>query len=332
MFFKDKYKPIFFDDYSIYKNITYKLKNLIESGDISNIIFYGKDGSGKYTMARCFINEIFKRKIEIEKKIIKIKINNSLKEIEIMGSQYHFEIDIIKYNALLNNRVNLINIIKLLVSFKEISGECDYKIILIKNIHNINHPILYIKNFIEKYHTNVRFIFTSARITNNLKDIQSFFTLISLSQLDIDQYIILSNKILIEENRKISKTKIKEIIGHNPILENILIKLEIICNNKGKYIDPIDSSINELYNMIITKKIGNILKIRELLYKLISKNFDIKMIIQKLYMKIIYNKKITDENKIIITRIFSIYESRIYKSYKDLIHLEALLISILNII
>ena len=331
MFFKDKYKPIFFDDYRIYKNIISKLKNLIDSGDISNILFYGQNGFGKYTMARCFINELFKKKIEIEKKIIKIKINNSFKEIEIMGSQYHFEIDIMKYNTLLN-RTNLINILKLLVSFKAINSEYDYKIILIKNIHNINHPILYIKNFIEKYYTNVRFIFTSARITNHLKDIQSFFTLISLPQLDKDQYLILTNKILSEEHLKISKTKIKEIIDNNPVLENILIKLEIICNNKGKYIDPIDSYINELYNMILTKKIGNILKIRELLYKLISKNFDIKMIIQILYIKIINNKKITDENKIIITMIFTKYERRIYKSYKDLIHLESLLISVLNII
>ena len=330
MFFKDKYKPKFFKDYFIYKNEISKLKNLTEKGDIPNILFYGQDRNENYTMARCFLNESFNKEIEIEQKLIKLRVNNYLKEIELYASQYHFEIDIMKYNSLLN-RTNLINIIKMLVSYKEINGECNYKIILIKNIHNINHSLAYIKNFIEKYSDNVRFIFTSSKLSNNLIEILSFFLFFKLPTPSNNEYLDLCKHIVsIEGKGKITHKSISYIIETNDRLENILLKLEIALNNKTNYIDPIDNNITQLFNLVVSKKINNISKIRELIYKLISNNLDIKIIFKNIFKKFINYNEISDAKKIQIICLFCKYEPRIYKSYKDLIHLEALLISILN--
>ena len=68
MLFKDKYRPIWFDDYKIHREIISKLQNIKD--DIPNLLLYGIEGIGKSTMVKCFLNEMFNKNIEITKKIL----------------------------------------------------------------------------------------------------------------------------------------------------------------------------------------------------------------------------------------------------------------------
>jgi hypothetical protein len=58
-----------------------------------------------------------------------------------------------------------------------------------------------------------------------------------------------------------------------------------------------------------------------------SKNYDIKYIFKHIFNELLYNNKI--KNKIQIIEIFNNYNNN---SFKNIIHLESLLINLMNII
>jgi DNA polymerase III delta prime subunit len=328
MLFKDRYTPYCFDDYKIHRKIISKLRNITE--DPPNLLFYGKEGIGKSTMVNCFLNEMFNTKIEITKKTVKLKINNISKELEINSSIYHFEINLTKY-SLLNNRNYLCELLKLLVSYQEINKTCPYKIIVIKNAHHINHSLIYFKNIIEKY-SKVRFILTTTCITHKLINLTKLCTLITLKQPPLEEINKFCNTII--ENEKFNKptTKLLKDIVKEKNFNHILIKLEIVIQNKSKYIDPIKKEIENLYILLMKPSINSIIKIRELIYSLISKNIDIEIIIKQIYTRLINNKNMEIQKKKEITKQFAEYDTRIKKSFKNVIHIETLLIILLKII
>ena len=328
MLFKDRYTPHFFDDYKIHKHIVSKLNNIKD--DPPNLLFYGKEGIGKSTMVNSFLNEMFNTKIETTKKTIKLKINNISKDLDINSSIYHFEINLTKY-SLFNNRNYLCALLKILISYQEINKTCQYKIIVIKNAHHINHSLSYFKNIIEKY-SNVRFILTTTCISHNLKQITKLVTLISLKPPIQDEIVELCNTILKVEKFNKPTTKLFKDIVKEKSLIHILIKLELVIQNKSKYIDPIKKEIDNLYTLLMKPSINNILKIRELIYYMISKNIDIEIIIKQIYTRLINNKNIETQKKKEITKQFVEYDVRLKNSFKNIIHIETLLIILLKIL
>ena len=148
----DKYKPVYIDDFKIHLNLKSVLIRLYKN-DISNILLYGLEGSGKLTIAKCLINSFYKTDIKTKKNCI--KINN--KELKFNSSDYHFEIILDKYF----NKKNFDELLMYLCSNTDINNKCKFKLIIIKNIEYIdNYSLLIIKNILEKNHS-IKFILIS---------------------------------------------------------------------------------------------------------------------------------------------------------------------------
>ena len=94
------------------------------------------------------------------------------------------------------------------------------------------------------------------------------------------------------------------------------------------YIDIYNNNINNIIKLIEKKKISSIIKIRETLYDLISKNYSINEIFNKISKYFISNYNFKKE----MIDLSISYEYKINNSFKSIIHLEAFLINILNII
>ena len=98
MLLRDKYHPKKLSDYLIHKKLTLKLKNFFINKDIPNLIIYGPYGSGKFSIAKSIIMEIFGEDVNNMNNIeYPIKIVNNTKLINVKYSNFHYEILINKY-------------------------------------------------------------------------------------------------------------------------------------------------------------------------------------------------------------------------------------------
>jgi hypothetical protein len=324
MLLSDKIKPIFFNEYIINKDITNKLQNFIKY-DIDNLIIYGKEGSGKFTLLKSLLNEYYNT--DIKTSLVSFKINtnyNNYKNISIYNSIYHFEIVINKY--FISNKVLLINLLNIITSDSSVNNN-DYKIIIIRNLHYANAEfILLIKNIIEKKYNSIKFLLTTTNLTNVIM-LKTFCTLVRLNyspKETISNYI---NKYVKSNNIKIKKNIIETIVNENYSygLNKILIKLEKILINV-KYEDILLDNYKIILQLMQEKKLININKIRNILYDLQSKNINIENIF-KLLLNYIIKSKIKEKEKVIDLIIK--YNINYSKSYKSIIQIESLIINII---
>jgi len=303
----DKYKPVFLDDYKIHLNIIPKLKILCKK-DITNILVYGPKGSGKLTLVKSLLNTYYNTNIKQSTKLV--KINN--KELSFKDSQYYFEIILDNYY----NKKKFEELILYLCGSNDINNK--FKLIIIKNIEYINNESLRIvKYFIEKKSNNIRFIFITSNISNINDFFKGFFLLLRLpypNKTEIYNYV--------SSIYNINNSKIKSIINETNNLTSLFLLLEI--NMINNYICPYNTCSNKFIQLLTSKKINNILKIRELLYTIMSKNYDLKIICFNILKQILNSK--SDKKKEII-ELYNKYDNK-NNSFKNIIHIEALLINI----
>ena len=124
----------------------------------------------------------------------------------------------------------------------------------------------------------------------------------------------------------INKSKITKVLNETSRLTEIFMKLEI--NNINSYNDPYITKSNKLVKLIETKKTSNILKIRELIYDLMAKNYNLNNIYKHIFNTLIISNydNVTKQN---IIKLYSNYNNN---NFKNIIHIESLLINIMNIL
>lgn len=305
----DKYKPVFLDDYKIHLNIIPKL-NILCKKDISNILLYGPKGSGKLTLIKSLLNTYYKTNIIQTDKLV--KINN--KELVFKESKYYFEVILDKYY----NKKKFEEILLYLCDSNDINNK--FKLIIIKNIEYIsNESFRIIKYFIEKKYNTIRFIFITSNISNINPFFKGFFLLLRLPYPNKNELFNYVSTIY-----NINSLKIKSIINDTNNLTSLFLLLEI--NMINKYTCPYKTLSNKFIKLLEGKN-NNILKIRELLYTIMSKNYDLKIICHNILKQILSSEC---DNKKEIIELYTYYDNK-NKSFKNIIHTEALLINIIKL-
>ena len=323
MLLKDLHKPYFFNDFIINKQIVNKLKNLVYNNTLSNLLLYGPEGSGKFTILNSVLNEIYKKKIILRNESFKVSLNNLYKDISINVSEFHFEILLDSYT--LNDKNYLQKLIEIITSSNEVNELCKYKIIVIKNIDLASSNILLlIKKIIEKKYDSVLFFLTATNISKINKYLKGFIAYVrvpSPSLISISSFI----KEKLNFNQKDHKEIDKILKGRN--LNTIFINVELFLQNK-KFINYLEVDINKIVNYVLKPKINNVFKIREILYNFIAFNYNLKIIKNNIINKIF--KKIDNKNKLDVILIFNTFDISINYSYKNIIHIEAFLVNLMN--
>ena len=308
----DKYNPIYLKDYQIHLNIIPKLNKLCKK-DISNILFYGSSNTGKLTLVNALLNTYYKIH-NIEKTNI-IKINN--KEIKFNSCNNYFKIILNNYY----NKKNFDLLINYLCENNEVNNKC--KLIIIKNIEFIDfESFKSIKNIIEKKYNSIRFIFITSNLSKINDFIKGFFLLIRIPTPCKKELFIYLKTIY----PNVCNSKIKKILNETSKLTELFMKFEI--NNINNYNDPYIIRTNKLVKLIEHKKTSNILKIREIIYDLMAKNYDLNKIYRNIF-KILLSKNYNNNTKQSILKLYNNYNNN---NFKNIIHIESILINIMNIL
>ena len=136
------------------------------------------------------------------------------------------------------------------------------------------------------------------------------------------------------ENLNLSTANIENCIKYcTKNINKILINLEDIKYNKSynKYNDIYQYQIKEVCELINNLKVSNMLLIREKIYKMSSINIDVKMIL-KTIAEYFLKSNIDSNKKLAILEKATLFDLRLEKSYKELIHLESFVINIMEIL
>jgi hypothetical protein len=314
-----KFYETHFEDYIISckkTNLHPKLNKVLDKvsnniSHISNLIFYGPSGSGKYTQLLNFIKKYSPTELKYEKKI---SIIYNKKQYYFKISDIHYEIDmsLLGCNSkLLWNDIYL-QLIDIISAKNDKSG-----IIVCKNFHEIHNELLDIfYSYIQQNNTTGLYI--------------KFFIL--TEQLSFIPDNILESCEVISIPRP-SKTNYNKCIKTKHLIQNLNIH-----NIKTLYIEKYDPTpqfciiCDKILDFMITIESINFIKLRELLYNILIYNLDISQCIWYILSKLIASEKIHSHNmsRILIKtyEFFQYYNN----NYRPIYHIENYLLYIMNII
>ncbi len=199
----EKYRPKELDDVILPENYSDIFKKYIEEENIPHLLFYGGPGSGKTTIARILINKICKNKLDL---------------LMLNGSSSN-SIDVIR------------SIIEDFVSTSPTNGKI--KIVYFDEADYITHNAqAALRNVIEMFHSNARFIFTCNFISKINEAIQSRCQLFEFKKLPKEYVISHITKILKNENIKYDENSILKIINlYYPDIRRIIGTLQSRVKN-----------------------------------------------------------------------------------------------------
>jgi DNA polymerase III delta prime subunit len=316
----DKVRPLSLDDFIINREIALKLKKYIHSGELLNTLISGRDGCGKYTLALAILNEYYGMGIYKKSTTnFKLKVGTNIKSIDVLYSNYHYEIFINQY--LFNDKITLLMLIKNIIETYNINTN-SYNIILIKSLNFVsNNTITLFKSLMQEYVDTCRFIFICNK-NSKINILKPFILHIKIPPFNKKNIItfLKSKSIHIKDKNSIIETT-------KGNLNKLFCLLE---TNQDKIL--IDEYLEKFINILNTKGIKTIDKIREHLYNYICKNFNKQLIYLTIIDHYIKLDSFDNDKKREIIKISAKFQHRQAISYREIIHLEAYLVNIFKII
>ncbi len=370
MFLVDKYKNEILSSYNIvdkllcslnthnqiYMNIDNVVKqnnndfkhiiNNLENGNwkyanMPHLLFYGPDGCGKEFIIENLLQKIFtKKSVEVQETEYTINgYSNTKTKIMIKQSKHHIIIEpnnngfdkyliqeIIEEYA----KVEILHVLK----YKHL-----YKIVIINTIDNLSYYAqASLRRTMEKYADSCKFIFVSNQLSKIHEPLKSRCLMVRVPLPSDEVLTNIAMNVALKENIKLKSSDIVEIVKKS---NNNINKLYGYLELK-KFNVPFTPSWNRIITIIVDEVLNKknyniktfpdlIKNLRELLYQLFITNIDFHIIIKEIINKIKY--KISDnELKYKIIEETSKFENRISQGTRHIIHMEAYLIKIIQII
>lgn len=331
MFLSEKYCPKAFNQYILNKKIIRVVRSQYDKyyKDFNNLLIYGPPSSGKFTIALSILQDIFGDEIynrKLEELTLKVG-NNNTKNVFIKHSKHHFEVLVNKY--VFNDRNSLSAFLSTIDSTKNVQTN-SFNIVIIRNIDKLSLDMLeYFKRGLEsKYHT-IRIIGLSCNSSKMFKYCNRF-SFIRIPSPEKHEMFSFLKEVTKQEQIKLEDNILNKIVDDSKRdINKLMIILENkILNPKYVYKDQISEKIKNIIKLMLSKNPNNTLIIRESLYNLSSSNIEVTVIVKRLLNELL-NLKISEEIKFNIISKVAEFDRNICKSYKEIIHLEALIINLM---
>ena len=331
---KDKYPPLSLDNIQHNSKLIDRLKMYSKNKSIDNMLLIGTQGCGKYTIAKLLLSEtINKSVLNLKKKIFNIDCKGKNEEIEIIYSNFHYELNAFDFKF--SDMFRIIDFIKQYTMNKNIFNN-SYHIIIIRNFEIISKNVQYaLRRIMEKNINTCRFILIAKSMSNIEDAILSrclLFRIMAIKENELSKIIKTTAD---AENIKITKKNIDTII--NLSQKNITRALCLMELTEKNLIDKIES-IN--YHEILYEKLINILvssndikdinRIRDILYTLLF-DLEASLILEKVTLKILkdYEMDILTRQEILELSVHT--DCSLSKGFRPIYHLEYFCVNLIHL-
>jgi hypothetical protein len=290
----------------IYEKFPLQLQNL------KNLIFFGPNGTGKYTQMLKSIKKYSPTELKYEKKI-SLTYNKQQYFFKISDIHYEVDMSLLGCNSKLLWHETYQQIIDIISAKAEKSG-----IIVCKNYHDIHSELL--ENFYSYMQHNdslidLKFILITEEISFIPDNILNCCEIINISRPTKTLYVKCIKSKLPVKIKPENITNIKILHLYN---EELMIQYKIICN---KILDNI-ININDL----------NFLKFRDILYDIFIYNLDITDCIWYILSKLIKENYIKKEQLSNILKKTYCFFQYYNNNYRPIYHVENYLLNLAKII
>jgi len=291
----------------IYDKFPIQLQNL------KNLIFYGTNGTGKYTQMLKSIKKYSPTELKYEKKI-SLTYNKQQYFFKISDIHYEVDMSLLGCNSKLLWHEIYQQIIDIISAKTEKSG-----IIVCKHFHDIHNELL--ENFYSYMQKNndtsidLKFILVTEEISFIPDNILNCCEIINISRPTKTLYIKCIKSKLPAKLQPENITNIKILHLYN---EALMLQYKIICN---KIINNI-ININDLH----------FLKFRDILYDIFIYNLDITDCVWYILSKLIEEKRINKEHLTNILKKTYCFLQYYNNNYRPIYHVENYLFYLAKII
>ena len=317
-------------------NINY---NKNRYSNFQHIILYGCNDSGKLYIINKLLENIY-GKVGMELKDIEYIVSgysNTKTKIIIKQSKNHI---IIEPNSNGFDKYLIQEIIQeyakseILNIFEQSKL---FKIVIINKIDNLSYYAqASLRRTMEKYSDKCKFILISEQLSKIIEPLRSRSLLLRVPSATFQQILQVLLNISYKENINIPFEKIYEIINNSDNnINNAIWLLEMYkynINYDNNWTQTIDDIVNNIITIKKNKKLYKIIKQnREKFYLLFITNIPTQLIIRTIYIKIIEKINNNLDIKYDIINIVSKYENRLNQGTRHIIHVEALIVELLNL-
>ena len=330
MLLKDLVIPNNIDSFYINKDSSIKIQTLLAPDFINNLLVYGPPGSGKYTLLIKALEKIVDK--PIIKKIKKMEINNSwahIKDVQIISSDYHFEINLSKYGL---NKNNIFALIDELCDSQEINKKLPYRIILIRNLHKASIELIkFIRQKAEVYYRTIRFFVVTKTHSQILKHLNGIFFVMRVPSPNHQSILsfIKTEKI----KTSLSDKKLTQLMDDNYCNLSMIFSMIEIGNLTTFYKTPTQIYAANIINHLKEKKLVSLDEIRKLIYEYQTSNESINnlthLIAQHFFC--LKNTKFSKTKKLELSAIMCESDYEKIRSYKEILHIEKLVFNIFRL-
>jgi replication factor C subunit 3/5 len=317
-----------------HKEIYKKLKKISEDPGLPHIIFYGNPGSGKKTMINLFLEMVFDKSIYRldDSKYTVFSSGNIENEVIVKQSDHHL---IIEPNNNNFDRYLIQDIVKEYARKYPLyiyEKNRNFKTVQINNLDNLSYYAqTSLRRTIEKYSTTCRFVMWCYSLSKVIEPLRSRCLCIHVPTQSNDDLLEWTFNISSIENIKLNCGTLDYIVkSSNGNLKDILWKLDLY-----KYCNKVQNEYQKALLLLINEIIegSNIQIIRDYIYKMLITNISSNIIIKDVLNIILLKINNYPNSKELSTKIIdyaSEYEYRLSKGRRDIIHIEAFMMNIIN--
>ncbi|ETN83151.1 replication factor C subunit 3 family protein, partial [Necator americanus] len=317
------------------------LAELVKTEDFPHLLVYGPSGAGKRTRIHCILRELYgagAERLRLDKKSLTTPSNRKI-EIDTVSSNYHIEIN--PGEVGIYDRVVVQEVIKQMAQTTQISSATQktFKVVVLMEADQLTRDAQHaLRCTMEKYTMSCRLILCSESLSRIIEPLRSRCMVVRVPAPTDEEIRDVCLSVAERVRLTVPDPVLEQIIASaRGNLRRALLSLEAVkkkgvpIKDNEKVPEPEwETYLRETADLILKKQSNEtVLAVRERLYELISRCIQPKVIFAYLLRHLI--KRCPRSAVREVVEMAALYEHRLTRGQKVIIHLEAFVVAFMDI-